>query len=352
VPGGASSDRRLSIARRRAFITDEDTMIAACFSPSDIESLVRIAGTLADSPSAADLSRSYRVLATRARAVMLAETSGHPAPAVSALLGPRPGEQVWMLRIWDRHEDSTSPYATEATALAELADYVRGKWDNLYGEEGVPEQPPADDAEAVDYYYGPGRGGRPDEGYELYAEEIIRPRRSRVVPLDFAFPDAAEAAALNRAAIFHPGDEDGPPCTELLGVLTFTYLDAKDGVLRISVHLDSADPERIVRPDGTVPLRVVVEDTVVLDDSQAGAPHPTVLEALLASADAAQTGAICEAAVSAGFMWRCPVCRWPNPRAATCCEGPGDCRVPQPATTGQQAISPMPDSVLALEGPR
>jgi hypothetical protein len=327
-------------------------MIAACFSPSDIESLVRIAGTLADSPATADLSGSYRDLAARARAVMLAEASGRPTPAVSALLDPRPRELVWMLRIWNRHEDSTSPYATEATALAELADYVRGNWDNLFGEDGVPEQPPADDAEAVDCYYGPGRGDRPDEGYELFCEEIIGPRRSRVVPLDFAFPDAAEAAALNRATVFHPADEDGPSCTEVAGVFTFTYLDAEDGAVQVSVHLDSADPERIVRPDGTVPLRVVVEDTVVLDDSQMAAPHPTVLEALLASADSAQRDAICEAAVAAGFMWRCPTCRWPNPRAATCCEGPGGCRVPQPAPSGPQEVSVVPDSVLALEAPR
>ncbi|WP_214902504.1 hypothetical protein [Streptomyces sp. ISL-99] len=53
-----------------------------------------------------------------------------------------------------------------------------------------------------------------------------------------------------------------------------------------------------------MPLRVVVEDTVVLDDSNTRAPRPTVLEELLASADTQQKAVIVTAAVSAGR--RCP----------------------------------------------
>ncbi|RLU82092.1 hypothetical protein CTZ27_31240 [Streptomyces griseocarneus] len=326
-------------------------MIATRFCPSEIEYLVRIAGTLADSPAAAGLSPAYRELADRARAAVLAQATGRPDRAVSALLGSRPGEQVWRLRIWTRHEDTTAVYSTPTGALSELAAHVRGRWDNLCGLDGVPERPPADDTEAVELYYGRSGTARPDEGYDLVAEEVIRPRRSRIVPLPFTFPGAAEAAALNRAAVFHPADGDGPQCTEVAGVLTFAYLDAEDGVVRVSVHLDAADEERIVRPDGTVPLRVQVEDTVVLDDSQAGAPHPTVLEELLAGADTAQKKAIHAAAISTGLMWRCPACRWTNPRAATCCEGRG-CRAPQPSATRSKASSLAADSVLALEGPR
>lgn len=326
-------------------------MIAERFSPSEIDALVRIAGTLADSPPAAGLSRPYRELAARARTEMLAQATGHPSPAVSALLGPRPGERVWLLRIWNRHHDSTAPYATEAAGLAELATHVRGNWENLYGQENVPEHPPADDAEAVELYYGADRDGRPDEGYELFGESVGQLRRSRIVPLSFAFPDDAEARILNHNAVFYAADDNGPQCIEVAGVLVFGYLDAEDGVVRVSVHLDTADPDHIVRPDGSVPLHVVVEDTVVLDSSSERAPHPPVLEELLAAADAEQQASIVAAAVSAGLMWRCPTCRWPNPRAATGCEGPAGCRaVRKPTGSPQAALPPAP--APALEGPR
>ncbi|MFE3230897.1 hypothetical protein ACFXKJ_02205, partial [Kitasatospora indigofera] len=64
-------------------------------------------------------------------------------------------------------------------ALADLATYVRGVWDNLVGEEGIPDQPPTDDREAVRLYYGPERDGRPDEGYDLYAAPGPRHRLAR-----------------------------------------------------------------------------------------------------------------------------------------------------------------------------
>ncbi|WP_331738811.1 hypothetical protein [Embleya sp. NBC_00896] len=80
------------------------------------------------------------------------------------------------------------------------------------------------------------------------------------------FPSAEECEAFNCGARFHPQtDEDGTlPCAETAGALTFTYLDHRTGTLRVSIHLDSVDPA-IVRPDGTVPLRVDVGDTVLLD---------------------------------------------------------------------------------------
>ena len=327
-------------------------MITATFSPPDVERLVRIAGALADSPAAAELSAPDRKLAARARTEILAQAAGRLSPARTALLGPRPGEQVWLLRMWSRHEDSTVPYATEAAALAELASYARGCWDNLYGQPGVPEHPPADDAEAVEFYFGSDGNARPDEGYELYAAEVVRGRRSRFVPLDFRFPFAAEAEALNRAAVFHAADDDGPACIEVAGVLVFAYLDHGDGVVRVSVHLDSADPDYVVRPDGTVPLRVVVEDTVVLDDGPARAPRPTVLEELLAGADSSQKAAIYAAAVTAGLMWSCPSCRWINPRAAAGCEGPGNCRTAAPPTGSESAAALPLAQVPVLEGPR
>jgi hypothetical protein len=325
------------------------TVLAERFRPSDIEGLVRIAGTLALSPAAAELPPQYRELAQRAHAEIVAETAGSRAPAVSALLEPRPGEQVWMLRTWTRHEDTTAPYATKGAALAELATHVRGSWANVGGRGDVPDEPPADDAEAVDLYYGPDGEAVPDQGFELYREEIGRAQRARIVPRNFVFPDAVTADVLNRAAVFYAADDDGPSCIEVAGVLVFGYLDAKDGVVRVSVHVDSADPEHVVRPDGSVPLRVVVEDTVILDDSNHYAPHPPVLEQLLDAADPEQRGVISSVAVLAGLMWTCPRCGRPNPRATEQCEHPG-CGRKAPIGSRAAALDPAP--VLALEGPR
>lgn len=324
-------------------------MLAERFFPFEIESLVRIAGTLALSPAAAELPAPYRELAWRVHAEIVAEASGARSRAVSAVLGPRPGQRVWMLRIWTRHEDTTAPYATEGAALAELATHVRESWDNVGGQGDVPDEPPADDAEAIDLYYGPDGDAVPEQGFELYCEEIGRAQRSRLAPLNFVFPDAGTAEDLNRAAVFYAADDQGPSCIELVGVLVFGYLDAEDGVVQVSVHLDSADPDHVVRPDGTVPLRVVVEDTVVFDDSNHYAPHPPVLEQLLDAADPEQRAVISRVAVSAGLMWSCPSCEWPNPRATERCERPSCGRS---TAIGARAAALDPAPVLALEGPR
>ncbi|REF00558.1 hypothetical protein [Thermomonospora umbrina] len=70
----------------------------------------------------------------------------------------------------------------------------------------------------------------------------------------------------NRAAVFYPKtDLDTLPCIEVAGVLTYLYLDS-EGVLQVSIHLDTTDPG-LVRPDATVPLRVMVGDDIVFDDS-------------------------------------------------------------------------------------
>lgn len=104
----------------------------------------------------------------------------------------------------------------------------------------------------------------------------------------------------------------------------------------MSIHVDNA-PDHLVRPDGTVPLRVEVEveDTIVLDDSNAeSTPRPPLLDALLSAADTVRIRKepILAAALAAGLLWRCPACQWDNPGAAVCCEGPGPCRTPKPET--------------------
>ncbi|MEU6653389.1 hypothetical protein ABZ904_29130 [Streptomyces sp. NPDC046900] len=131
--------------------------------------------------------------------------------------------------------------------------------------------------------------------------------------------------------MFHPNIHGGLPCLVVDGVLVFAYLDHRLGAVRVSVHLDSA-PEHLVRPDGTVPLQVVVEDAVVLDDSGTeAAPRPPLLDALVSAADAVHREAIITAAREIGLLWRCPACQRDNAAAATCCEGPGPCRTPRPA---------------------
>jgi hypothetical protein len=238
-----------------------------------------------------------------------------------------------VLRRWDRHEDGIGLFTDEDCALAELAGHVRGSWENLLGDDDVPDTPPADDRTAVHLDYGPDRGNRPDEGYSLYADTISGRDRPRTVPLAFQFPDAAACERANRAAVFHAGMPDGLPCLEVDGVLVFAYLDAEVGTVRVSVHLDSP-PDHLVRPDDTVPLRVMVEDTIVLDDSNAeGAARRPLLDALLSTADAVriQREPIPAAARAAGVLWSCPACQWDNPAAATCRQGPGPCRTPRPA---------------------
>ncbi|MFE3166721.1 hypothetical protein [Streptomyces sp. NPDC059224] len=310
-------------------------MIAALFNPLDIECLVKTAVELWEEVDPSDLSEHQQDTLNRAREAWLAEHADQQPsfPEAVSLISPRPVGRAWVLRRWDRHEDVVSLHADEDSALADLATYVRGVWDNLVGEEGIPDQPPTDDREAVRLYYGPERDGRPDEGYDLYAEDIARCGRTRIVPLDYRFPDEDASEQANRDATFHPQtDLNDLPCVEVDGVLVFAYLDHEASAVRISVHLDSAE-DRLVRPDGSVPLRVEVEDDVVLDDSAEGTPKRDLLTRLLDAADDRQEQAIREAAFAAGVLWRCPTCQWDNLGEAACCEGPGPCRVPKPKAT-------------------
>ncbi|MFJ5071273.1 hypothetical protein ACIQC7_33130 [Kitasatospora sp. NPDC088556] len=310
-------------------------MIAAHFNPLDIECLVKTAVELWEEIDPSDLSEHQQDTLNRARDAILAEhTDQQPShPEVVTFIRPRLAGQAWVLRRWDRHENEMTLHADEDSGLADLAEYIRGVWDNLVGEEGVPDQPPTNDREAVRLYYGSERNSRPDEGFNLYAEDIARRGRTRVVPLDYRFPDKDASEQANRDATFHPQiDNNGLPCVEVDGVLVFAYLDHDAGTVRVSVHLDSAE-DRLVRPDGTVPLRVEVEDAVVLDDSAEGTPKRDLLSKLLNAVDDRQEQAIREAALAAGVLWRCPTCQWDNPGEATCCEGPGPCRVPKPKRT-------------------
>ncbi len=315
-------------------------MIAALFDPLDIECLVKTAVELWEDIDPSDLSEHQQDTLNRARDAMLAERADqHPSmPEVVTFISPRPVGQVWVLHRWDGPldpdvDDPMKLYADEDSALADLAAHVRGVWDNLVGNEGVPDEPPTDDREAVRLYYGSERDGRPAEGYNLYAEELTRRGRTRIVPLDYRFPDEDASEQANRDATFHPQTDDNDlPCVEVDGVLVFAHLDHEARAVRVSVLYDSAE-DRLVRPDGTVPLRVEVEHTVVLDNSAESTPKQDLLAKLLNAADDHQEQAIREAAIAAGHSLRCPTCQWGNPGEAACCEGPGPCRVPKPKET-------------------
>ncbi|GGP80829.1 hypothetical protein [Streptomyces melanogenes] len=256
-------------------------------------------------------------------------TAAQPA---HAHIPPRPPDSVWLLRRWDSDEDRVLPFTDEGPALAEIARHVRANWTNLRSHEDAPPDPPADDRKAVELYYGPDCDRFPDEGYSLHRATIQGRRLGRLVPLTFTFPPPDVCERANRNAVFHPQtDENDLPCSEVDGILVFAYLNHKLGAVQVSIHLDTAS-DHLVRPDGTVPLRVSVEDTVVLDDSGTeGAPREAVLDQLLNAADASHRQAIHAAALAAGLLWNCPACHWDNPAAAACCEDPGPCRKPKPA---------------------
>ncbi|MFE7114999.1 hypothetical protein ACFU99_06180 [Streptomyces sp. NPDC057654] len=265
-------------------------MIAALFNPLDIECLAKTAVELWENPDPSDLSEYQRDNLSRARHAMLAEHADQqpPYPEVVTFISSRPVRQVLVLRRWDRDHDDVTLHDDKNSALDELAEYIRGVWHKLAGAKGVPDQPPTDNCETVRLYYGPDGDCRQDEGYVIYTEEITRRGRTRIVPLDYRFPNADTCEKANRNATFHPQtDNNDLPCVEVEGVLVFAYLDQEADAVRVSVHLDSAE-DQLVRPDGTVPLRVEVGDAVVLDDSAEGTPKRDLLTKLLDAADDSQ----------------------------------------------------------------
>jgi hypothetical protein len=192
-----------------------------------------------------------------------------PVPRTRRVTG-----SVWVLRRADRHKDEVTLWNDEASALAALAGHVRSSWDNLAGDDSIPEHPPRNDREAVDLYYGANRR-RADEHYSLYADDIGRLARTLPAPDGFRFPDEDICAAVNSAAVFHPmagPDDEGLPCIEIAGILVFAYLDTDMQAVRVSVHLDTPD-DLLLQPGPTVPLHIEVDDSTVF--SAGATPPPT-----------------------------------------------------------------------------
>ncbi|MET8291501.1 hypothetical protein ABZV80_40965 [Streptomyces sp. NPDC005132] len=191
---------------------------------------------------------------------------------------PAPGRWVtgsaWVLRRQDRHEDTVTLWADEASALASLARDVRSSWDNVGDVDGIPGSPPADDRAAVDLYYGP-RESRGDEDYWLYPQDINT--LAPPAPHAFRFPGPELCAWINSAARFHPmsgPDDTGLPCIEVGGVLVFAYLDPDMKAVRISVDLDTTT-EQLQRSDATIPLHIQIGNSTVFSAPAGPVPANT-----------------------------------------------------------------------------
>jgi hypothetical protein len=86
--------------------------------------------------------------------------------------GPR---TVWMLRRWVEHEDEnvSSVWSSKEQATAFLARKVQEYWEDVSWREDRPEEPPADDQEAIDLYYGPeAEWDERGRGYKIVAREV------------------------------------------------------------------------------------------------------------------------------------------------------------------------------------
>jgi hypothetical protein len=149
-------------------------VIAELFKPLEIECLIRTAVELWEQSDTTDLSEPQQDVLDRARHAMYREDAGEPLPDTQIVtpLQPSAAQDVWVLRRWDRHTDEVTIHTDEDTALAALAEQTRSSWDTIAGLDDNPDEPPHDDREVVDLYYGPDRDARPDQGYSIYKEQI------------------------------------------------------------------------------------------------------------------------------------------------------------------------------------
>lgn len=147
-------------------------MIAEQFASLDIECLIKTAVELWEEIDISDLSQRQQEVLDRARSAVYADHAGQAPtfPVVTTLIEAG-SLKVWVLRRWDRDHDKVTLWPDENAALMELAAYARPNWVNVTSREDVPDQPPADDREAVRLYYGP-KGERGDEDYTIYADEV------------------------------------------------------------------------------------------------------------------------------------------------------------------------------------
>lgn len=129
---------------------------------------------------------------------------------------------VWLLRHWDRHGDDVTAYASEAGAMAALAESVRARWANITGRyDDVPasgnELP---DRQAVDLYFDV-RGEGTDEGYSISEVSIC----GSVIPgLPYGL-SADETETLVRLAARAAAEADNEGCGDGYGQALRTFDD-------------------------------------------------------------------------------------------------------------------------------
>jgi hypothetical protein len=243
-------------------------LTAELFTPSELDGLIQTTVALWEGIDSSDLSVKQLELLGRARDAVRAEEADElSADSEVTALRLRLTREVWVLRRQDRHNNEVSLWADEDSGLHALAQYARENWDNVDMMEGVPAVPPAEDREAVDHYYGP-MAARPDDDYDLYAEDISHREKTHLSLLgghSTHLTDETWCAQANRAAVFHPVTREGAlPAVTVEGVVTFSYLDPATRAVCVSVDVTTAADE-LVRPDGTIPLVIEVQNTVVFD---------------------------------------------------------------------------------------
>ncbi|MEZ0076322.1 hypothetical protein [Planotetraspora sp. GP83] len=184
------------------------------------------------------------------------------------------GRRVHIIEITWRGKDGRS---------YDIQDAETG--DTLTMQESFDAYPtPEQMADVVAECYGTGRGSAHEPAYR--------------------FPAAGACDEANRSATFAPRTSDDTlPYIEVGGVLTFLYLHHQGGAVRVSVDLD--DPATyLLRPDGTVPVQVTIQGTVVFDDSEQGRANPAatrdrLIGQLIAAYDGNATRALLDLARAA-----------------------------------------------------
>ncbi|GAA4259930.1 hypothetical protein [Dactylosporangium darangshiense] len=158
------------------------------------------------------------------------------------------------------HEDSGA-MLLRAYSLRELRRLPRPRLvfeltrANLFTEAAVLCEVLADRAQQ----WADSHGGTPPPGND---PAVWRRHEARFRRIHASTP--VTALGSNATAQFVPASFDAPyPAIQVAGTWVFAYVD-RNGTLRIAAHLEQTE-RWLQRPDGTVPMRVSIQDTVVFE---------------------------------------------------------------------------------------
>ncbi|MEU0237630.1 hypothetical protein ABZ234_08060 [Nocardiopsis sp. NPDC006198] len=171
---------------------------------------------------------------------------------------------VWVLYREHRHGEEITLAQSEEAAMAELARYVRSSWDNVVGDPGVPFEPPADDAEAIQTYF----AHREEEYHAVWEEDVL--------------PASAPPAGATTQPAYLPPDPPGggDPAIEWAGIVVGVRRESTG--LCVWVGTDAADSVSWPTEAEGVPVEIVVNDGTLarLRGDGTVAPQGTVLAAV------------------------------------------------------------------------